>query len=161
MNPRAPFLIEELGLTAHPEGGFFREIFRSSSIVTAESSGAHRTAITSIYYLLPAGQVSRFHRVSSDEVWHFLEGEPLELYTLDPSLATLHIHLLGPVSDKARPVHTIPANFWQAALPTGAFTLAGCTVGPGFEYDGFALLAEDANLKETVTQRFPDLARLL
>ena len=161
MHPRASSLIETLGLVPHPEGGFFREVFRSSSLVTAKSTGAHRTAITSIYYLLPAGQVSKFHRVTSDEVWHFLEGDPLELYTLEPDLAVLQAHVLGPVSGTTQPIYAVPANHWQAAMPKGVFTLAGCTVGPGFEYDDFGLLARDTMLRDAAKRRYPHLADLL
>jgi hypothetical protein len=160
MHPRAIALIKLLSLAPHPEGGFFREIFRSSSIVSS-STGLRRTAITSIYYLIPAGQVSKFHRVASDEIWHYLEGEPLELYTLDPSLATLETHLLGRTSDKTQPIQVVLASFWQAAMPTGAFTLAGCTVGPGFEYEDSVMLADDGGLRERVGARFPSIAKLL
>ena len=161
MHPRASSLIATLNLAPHPEGGFFREIFRSSAIVTPSPTGSQRRAITSIYYLLSDGQVSKFHRVGSDEVWHFLEGDSLELHRIDPSLVTLQTHLLGPASDKAQPVHVVPANFWQAAVPTGAFTLVGCTAGPGFEYEDFTLLAENANMVQTVGRRFPRMATLL
>jgi predicted cupin superfamily sugar epimerase len=161
MDPRASALIETLALVPHAEGGFFREVFRSAALVTTAASGTPRSAVTSIYYLLPAGQVSRFHRITSDEIWHFLEGDPLELHTLDPSSLSLRTVLLGPVSGSTVPIHVVPANHWQAALPGGAFTLASCTVGPGFEYDDFVLLAEDAILRTTVRERFPGLAALL
>lgn len=161
MHPRASYLVESLALTPHPEGGYFREVFRSSSIVAAKASGAQRTAITSIYYLLAAGQVSKFHRVASDEVWHSLEGEPLELHVLDPDLAGMRTYLLGPVSANAQPICTVPADYWQAAMPRGAFALVGCTVGPGFEYEDFVLMANDAAVSERLKSRFPDLETLL
>ncbi len=161
MDPRASFLIDTLGLSPHPEGGFFREVIRSSAVVTPSSSSAQRSAITSIYFLLPVGHVSRWHRLRSDEIWHFLEGEPLELHTLDPSLETLRTHLLGPASDGAHPIHVVPANHWQAALPGGAFTLVGCTMGPGFEFEDFALLAQNEKLPNTLKERYPELAMLL
>jgi uncharacterized protein len=161
MHPRASFLIESLGLRAHPEGGFFREVFRSPSVVTAKSSGAQRTALTSIYYLLTAGQASKFHRVTSDEVWHFLEGDPLELYLIDPSLTTMQTQMLGPVSSKVQPIFTVPANCWQAARPKGEFTLSGCTVGPGFEYEDFVLLSGQEVLATAVKEKFPHMAALI
>ena len=161
MHPRASFLIESLDLRAHPEGGFFREIFRSTSTVVPASTGSTRCAITSMYHLISAGEVSRLHHVASDEIWHFFEGEPLELYLIDPSLTALETKLLGPRSEAAQPVHIVPGNFWQAARPTGAFTLAGCTVGPGFEYEDFTLLEHHADLREKMRVRFPDLATLL
>jgi uncharacterized protein len=161
MHPRASFLIESLGLRAHPEGGFFREVFRSASIVTSKTTDSQRAALTSIYYLLPAGQVSKFHRVISDEVWHFLEGDPLELYVIDPSLTSLHTHLLGPASGDAQPIFTVPANHWQAARPKREFTLSGCAVGPGFEYEDFRLLSEQRSLALTVKEKFPHVATLV
>jgi len=114
-----------------------------------------------MYYLLPGGRVSKFHRVASDEIWHFLEGDPLELGTIEPSLAAFQTHLLGPASDRAQPVHVVPANSWQAARPAGAFTLAGCTVGPGFEYGDLTMLEDDAAVMETVRRKFPGLGWLL
>jgi predicted cupin superfamily sugar epimerase len=161
MDPRASYLIDILGLVPHPEGGYFREFFRSPSIVTARESGTRRKAISSIYYLVLAGQVSKFHRVASDEVWHFLEGDTLQLHTLDPDITTVQTHVLGPVSGIVQPICIVPAAHWQAAEPAGAFTLAGCTVGPGFEYEDVSFLAEDATLRQAVTERFPVLARLL
>lgn len=161
MHSRALSLIEHLDLKVHPEGGYFREVFRSSSLVTVSPSAAQRTTVTSIYYLLPGGQVSKLHRAGADEVWHFLEGDPLELYTLDPGLTALRTHLLGPVSGKAQPIHAVPANEWQAAMSKGAFTLAGCTTGPGFEYADFALLADDAELAKAARVKFPAVARFL
>jgi uncharacterized protein len=161
MDPRASSLIETLGLAAHPEGGFFREVFRADSLVTPSSSAPQRSALTSIYYLLPAGHKSRWHRVASDEVWQFLEGDPLELHILDPTLARLRTHLLGAVSDGVRPVQAVPPLHWQAAVPIGAFTLATCTVGPGFEFADLSLLTDNQLLREKMRQEFPQLASLL
>lgn len=99
--------------------------------------------------------------MTSDEAWHFLDGDPLTLHVVDPALETLHTHLLGPVAGDARPIHVVPANHWQAAVPTGAFTLVGCTMGPGFEFEDFTLLAQDALLAQTVRERYPYLSPLL
>jgi predicted cupin superfamily sugar epimerase len=97
--------------------------------------------MTTIYFLLPRGAHSRWHRVESDEVWHFYEGAPLELLWIDEGLGTLRIERLGPVdvAGDTRPAFTIPARCWQAARTTGEYTLVGCTVGPGFEFDDFAM----------------------
>ena len=114
----------------HPEGGHFVEIFRSP-------------ALTTIFFLLCDGEVSRWHRVrGSDEAWHFYEGAPLELLTAAESFDRVERHALGPVGEGRRPVHVVPADRWQAARTTGAYTLVGCSVGPGFDFDRFDLVRD-------------------
>jgi predicted cupin superfamily sugar epimerase len=135
MHPRAAELIESLGLKQHPEGGFYREIFRSSSLVTPGDSRTERSALTTIYFLLTDDTYSRWHRVRSDEVWHLYEGGPLEVLELDDECQELAAH---PVA----PVHVVPAGRWQAARSLGPYTLVGCTVGPGFDFADFELLAD-------------------
>ena len=129
MHPRAQQLIEQLGLEPHPEGGWYRQIYKSDSRVTRAADNADRSALTTIYFLLVEGTFSAWHRVSSDEVWHFYEGDALELLTRDSSTRL----------DADHRVHVIRANEWQAARPLGAYTLVGCTVGPGFEFDDFEM----------------------
>jgi len=135
MHPRAQELIEKLALAPHPEGGWYRQAFRSEERVTRLRDGAVRTALTTIYFLLAEGTYSAWHRVESDEAWHFYDGEPLELLTrLDPADTPSSTRL-----DETNRVHVVPAGHWQAARPLGAWTLVGCTVGPGFEFDDFQL----------------------
>ena len=129
MHPRARHLIDSLHLEPHPEGGWYRQIYKSAEKVTRHADGAERTALTTIYFLLAEGEESVWHRVSSDEVWHFYEGDPLELRVGDDTV------ILG---DERR-AHVVPANAWQAARPLGAYALVGCTVGPGFEFDDFEM----------------------
>lgn len=136
---RAEELIACLGLSPHPEGGHFRELFRSETTVTA-ADGRVRAALTTIYFLLRAGEVSRWHRVASDETWHFYEGEPLELWVADPDGGAPRCLRLGPVGDDARPAAVVPAGCWQAARPLGAYALVGCTVGPGFDFADFSFV---------------------
>src|SRR5215510_3972505 len=88
MHPRARALIAELKLEPHPEGGFYREIYRSAGVVWPADVRRARNALTTIYFLLPAGTFSAWHRVSADEVWHLYEGEPLELFVVEPQLTT-------------------------------------------------------------------------
>jgi uncharacterized protein len=153
MNPHAAQLIASLRLAPHPEGGHFREIYRSTSRVRPADERAERAALTTIYFLLTAAEVSRWHRVASDEVWHHYEGDALELFTADSEFATVTRHLLGPIGAGAQPVHVVAANQWQAARPTGAYALVGCTVAPGFEFADFQMLEELPPAAAAVLQR--------
>ena len=109
-------VIAALGLAAHPEGGWFRETWRDE----------HATAI---YYLLQEGERSHWHRVDATEIWHFYDGDPLELSTPAGAVALSRDH----------PQHVVPAGTWQAARPLGRWTLVGCTVSPPFEFSRFEL----------------------
>src|SRR5262245_15762521 len=124
---RALNLIDLLHLVPHPEGGHFAEVFRSPSVVDPRDGRPPRAAVTTIFFLLRAGERSAMHAVASDEVWHFYEGDPLELVWIDPHFTTIHRAVLGPVSSTRRPVAVVPAGCWQAARPTGAYTLVGCS----------------------------------
>ena len=162
MHPRAADLISTLDLRPHPEGGFYREVHRSASVVTTSDARGERAALTTIYFLLTAGAQSRWHRVESDEVWHFYEGDPLELLELDARVTTLARHRLGPVDGiTQRPVYTIPAGAWQAARTLGDYTLVGCTVGPGFDFADFRLLADEPSLADAVRRAWPMVAPLV
>jgi predicted cupin superfamily sugar epimerase len=138
MHDRAGELISELRLEPHPEGGYFREVFRSSRMVKPMDERSARSALTTIYFLLVKGQHSRWHRVASDEAWHFYEGDPLVVYWIDDHDG-LHEELLG--SKNGRPLCVVPAGCWQAARPRGEYSLVGCTVGPGFDFQDFEMIA--------------------
>jgi predicted cupin superfamily sugar epimerase len=162
MNQRASVLIEILSLKPHPEGGYYTEIFRSPRHVTAEASFGIRNAITSIYFLILEDEPSRWHRVMSDEVWHFLEGSPAEIFTVDPIGLQLEQHFLGPAAEKGqRPAVVIPAGHWQGTRTHGDYTLAGCTVGPGFDFSDFKLLRDEPALHDRFRRNFPELPDLL
>jgi predicted cupin superfamily sugar epimerase len=162
MNPRAVELIDELALEPHPEGGYYREIFRSKTLLAPADRRGARAALTTIYFLLPAGAVSRWHRVTSDEVWHFYEGGPLELHELDAACQTLSNQRLAPFAANSQaPVHSIAAGQWQAARPLGDYALVGCTVAPGFDFADFTMLADDAARAAHVRSRWPELAVLI
>ena len=132
-------LIQQLDLQAHPEGGFYKEIYRSAQRVNSPVNQHPRNTVTSIYFLLLKGQISRFHKVLHDETWHFYAGDPLRLIDLHSDYEE---HILG---DKTQPhyQHTIIANHWQAAETTGKYSLMGCTVAPGFDFKDFSFLADD------------------
>jgi uncharacterized protein len=158
---RSAQLIAALGLAPHPEGGYFAEVYRSASSVMPEDARPSRLALTSIYFLLPAGAVSRWHRVLSDEVWHFYEGAPLNLWMAPPEAIEATPHRLGPIADGQRPVRTVPAGWWQAARSAGEYSLVGCTVGPGFEFQDFALAADHAEIAARFRTRGGAFAALL
>lgn len=145
-------------LEEHPEGGRFREVFRSARIV-ATPDRRSRAALTHIYFSLNAGEVSRFHRVASDEVWNFYRGKGLALYTWDGTTAAPHRTLL---SAEARCFcHVVPAGAWQAAEAIGETVLVGCSVAPGFEYEDFSLMELDSEEARTLMSIAPELKRLV
>ena len=159
MHSRAAELIRILGLRPHPEGGHYAEMYRSASRVLPIGRDVERPSLTSIYFLLAAGEHSCWHRVLSDEVWHYYEGDPLELLRFDDE--GLHRVRLGPVAHETRPVAIIPAGSWQAARPLGAYTLGGCTVGPGFDFDDFTLAVDFPDVAARIGGAGADLARLI
>ena len=162
MHPRATALIALLDLKPHPEGGFYKEIFRSTEQVTPADERGTRSALTTIYFLLVRGASSRWHQVDSDEVWHLYEGGPLELLELSANGDTLLRHRLGVLGDGDNvPVRTIPAGAWQAARPLGDYVLVGCTVGPGFDFADFRLLADDVERASLVRDALPQVADLI
>ncbi len=130
MHPRAQHLIDTLALAPHPEGGWYRQVFKSAERVTRHADGADRVALTTIYFVLVEGTSSAWHRVQSDEVWHFYEGDPLKLSIRGEEPVVL---------DADHRVHVVAARAWQSARPLGAYVLVGCTVGPGFEFGDFEM----------------------
>ena len=126
-------IVELLDLAPHPEGGWYRETWR------APAGPGGRAVGTAIYYLLAQGQVSRWHRVDAAEVWHWYAGGALEL-SLSPDGASVETLTLGSdLTAGERPQAVVPAGCWQGARPLGEFTLVGCTVSPGFQFDGFEM----------------------
>jgi len=147
---RVAQLIEALQLAPHPEGGFYREIFRSTASVQPADGRSARAALTTIYFLLPSGASSRWHRVTSDEVWHLYEGGPLELRMAPPDLSMVTRTTLGPAITSDGPVCTVPAGWWQSARPLGHYALMGCTVGPGFDFADFTMIGDDPSAAEAI-----------
>lgn len=153
-------LIERLGLAPHPEGGFYREVYRSELEVEhpALPDGARRAAGTHIYFLLPAGDRSAFHRVrASDEIWHLYAGGPLELHLIHPD-GRHEERLLASDLERGEPVAIVPAGAWQAARPAPGtpWALAGATVAPGFDFADF-----DLPPAEELARRFPEHEELV
>ncbi len=133
----AKHLIQRLGLARHPEGGWYRETWR------AEAAPGQRAAGSAIYYLLEVDDVSHWHRIDADEIWHWYAGGPLSL-TLSPNGHDAEAHRLGPeIAAGQKPQIVVPKGWWQTAVSLGAWTLVGCTVSPAFEFAGFELAGPD------------------
>jgi len=134
--PSAADVIRALDLAPHPEGGHFRETFRDSQTLNG------RAASTAIYYLLAAGELSRWHRVDAVEVWHWYAGAPLQLAIAKPNESAKVMRLGPSLTDGERPQAIVPTGDWQSAKSLGDWTLVGCTVAPGFDFAGFELAPE-------------------
>lgn len=130
-------VVSLLNMQPHPEGGHYVETFRDSV-----SDDAGRAASTLIYFLLPEGVLSRWHKVDAVETWHWYAGAPLEL-SISSDAGPKEVHTLGnDLLEGQRPQGIVPRDAWQQARSLGAWTLVGCTVAPGFQFEGFVLAPE-------------------
>jgi len=131
-------LIKKYDLAPHPEGGYFKEIYRSGQTLKSPITAETRNSITHIYFLLVQGQFSRFHRVIHDEIWNFYEGDPIQLIQFNA--AGITEETMGPGCNGYTAI--VPGNTWQAAVTTGRYSLVGCTVAPGFDFSDFSFLRD-------------------
>ncbi|MFH0895128.1 MAG: cupin domain-containing protein [Bacteroidota bacterium] len=154
MNQSEEF-IKKLELQKHPEGGWFRECFRSEIIIPAFALPDHkadRCCYTSIFYLLEENDFSSFHRLKSDELWYYHQGDCVEIFSIDPD-GKLQRNLLGKDIDNGHQMQiVIPAGCWFAAqaVSSGKYALMGCMVSPGFDFDDFEM-----GNAENLIQKFP------
>ena len=156
MDVKVEEIIELLSLKPHPEGGYFRESYRTPGRIAAdalpEEYGSERSYCTAIYYLLEGKAYSRLHRIASDEIWHFYLGDPLVVAEIDHE-GQIRETTLGPdLKDGQRLQHVVTAKCWFGAyLPHGSnFALTGCTVAPGFDFADFEM-----GDKEELLKRYP------
>jgi len=132
-------IISQLELAPHPEGGWYRQTW------VADNAG--RPAGTCIYFLLKRGERSHWHRVDAVEIWHYYAGAPLVLNMSETPAGPAVAQVLGPdIAGGQVPQIIVPTGHWQSARPTGDWTLVGCTVSPGFSFDGFDLAAKDFDI---------------
>lgn len=138
-------LIQRYGLEPHPEGGWFKQTYKSNEQINAgglpERFGANRAFSTAIYFLLEKGNFSAFHRIKSDECWHFYDGDPLVIYVIEQT-GELRVISLGSDYEKGQAFqYVVPANCWFASRPASEseYCFVGCTVSPGFEFEDFEL----------------------
>jgi uncharacterized protein len=155
-------IISDLNLLPHPEGGFFRETYRSEGLVDIQSLGSEykskRSFSTCIYFMLTSDTFSAFHRIKQDEIWHFYDGSVLCLYLISP-VGEYSTVLIGRDFENGEiPQFVVPGGYWFGATVTDDYSLVGCTVSPGFEFVDFDLAARDElvscfpNLKDIITK---------
>lgn len=150
MNAPVRDLVRRFSLLPHPEGGFFRESYRSPEALSLPRGS--RSASTAIYFLLPEGSVSKLHRIQSDEVWHFYLGGPLRLTELHPDGGRREVVLGQDVKKGQLLQHVVSAGVWFGAAPEkgSAYSFVGCTVAPGFDFADFELA-----VRAELVKRFP------
>jgi len=138
-------LIDKLELLPHPEGGYFKETYRSQGEIPEASLSSdfegNRNYATGIYYLLESGDYSALHKIKQDEMWHFYQGDAIELVTITEE-GELNVVLIGSdIANNEQPQYVVPKNVWFAASVSkpNSYALAGCTVSPGFDFRDFEL----------------------
>ena len=142
-------LIDKYKLIPHPEGGHYAVVYESKQAVTSPVVNEDRKAITHIYFLLLKGQVSIFHKVVHDEIWNFYDGDPLKLIKYDGS--TVEENIIG--SGCSDYVSIVEGGVYQAAESTGRYSLVGCSVAPGFEFEDFSFLCDQFETKEKLLKK--------
>ena len=157
--------IRSLKLVPHPEGGYYREVYRSQETLPRKALPSRyskpRSISTSIFYLLRGRDCSRFHRLASDELWHFHAGSALTLHVITPQGQYQALHLGGTGRGGQTPQVVIPKNYWFAATVDTPrdYTLAGCTVAPGFDFADFEM-ADRATLLSLCPRKAALIRRL-
>ena len=161
MKQSASYYIDKLNLRSHPEGGYFAETYRSDelidSIALPKRFGGNRSFSTAIYFLLDGHQFSAFHRIKSDELWHFYDGIPLMVYIIHPDGALETLKIGNDLEEGCKFQGIVKAGCWFASCPINkqGFSLVGCTVAPGFDFKDFEL----AN--EALIKQFPQHGELI
>ncbi len=153
MHSKAKYYIDKLKLITHPEGGYYREIYRSGEFIDIEGLPDRyknkRVFSTSIYFLIEGRQVSKFHKLKSDETWHFYDGGSIKIYILDENKTLNQVILGKELSEENLFQFTIKKNNWFAAELTesDSFALIGCSVSPGFDFEDFELAERNSLIK--------------
>lgn len=154
-------IVEQLGLIPHPEGGFYKETYRSKHLIPVQSlSGfsGDRSFCTSIYFLLTSDNFSAFHRIKQDEIWHFYKGSPLYVHVIYPDGQYVR-HTVGMNFEAGElPQLTVPAGCWFASSVKegGIYSFVGCTVAPGFDFDDFELVSYG-----TLSAQYPNHSQII
>lgn len=142
--------IRVLGLQPHVEGGHYKETYKSTLECGFTGFVGARSVCTGIYFLLAEGEFSAFHRIKSDEMWHFYDGDPLSIYIITPS-GELNVVTLGlDLVNGQQPQAVVPADCWFASRveSPGHFALVGCTVAPGFDFQDFEMAKREELVRD-------------
>lgn len=162
MNEKAKIIAEKLGLQPHPEGGYFKEIYRAEEKIgnpeLPERFSGDRNFSTSIYFMLSGNEKSHFHRIKSDEIWHFYSGTTLVLHLIDAAGNYSTVKIGNDILAGETPQAFIPHGNWFAAEveDKNSYALVGCTVSPGFDFADFEL----ATQKE-LCEKYPEYSELI
>ncbi len=149
-------IIKFLDLQPHPEGGFFKETYRSEGIINADNLGTNyqgeRNYSTCIYFLLTSDTFSAFHRIHQDEIWHFYSGSPIHIHTISEDGIYTQTMLGSTIENGEIPQHVVAGGSWFGAtvIRDADYALVGCTVAPGFDFLDFELASRDE-----LINRFP------
>ncbi|WP_422080814.1 cupin domain-containing protein [Ulvibacterium sp.] len=147
-------IIQSLGLKPHPEGGYFKETYRSEGTIDPKNLGdaysGSRNYATGIYFLLTSKTFSAFHKIQQDEIWHFYKGSPIQLHMISPNGDYSNVRIGNDFKKGERPQFTVPGAYWFAAetFNKGAYSLMGCTVSPGFDFEDFVLADRQSLLSQ-------------
>ena len=159
---RTEIIIKTLQLNPHPEGGYFRETYRSEGMISGEELGERYTGkrnfSTGIYFLLTSESFSAFHRIVQDEAWHFYDGSPLFLHMISPRGEYTRVTIGRNFEKGEVPQFVVPGGTWFAAGVAGedSFSLLGCTVAPGFDFADFEM-----GRRKDLTTLFPHLKEII
>lgn len=132
-------IVNHLDLLPHPEGGYYKETYRSRLSGEFDSFDGSRDVATGIYYLLEEGDFSALHRIKSDETWHFYAGDPLELIEITPDGRLIETKIGNDLLNNEKPQYTVEAGNWFGTKSSGKYSLVGCTVYPGFDFKDFEM----------------------
>ena len=153
---------QQLGLVAHPEGGYYIQTYKSAETIARDGLDTrytgHRSVGTAIYYLLTPGTFSELHRLRSDEIFHFYLGDPVEQLQLWPDGSSKVVVIGTDLAGGQIPQLVVPKDVWQGArlLAGGSFALLGCTVSPGFEFEDY-----ESGTRKDLTQNYPAQTELI
>lgn len=151
-------IIKKYNLIPHPEGGYYREIFRSKTQITSPAVNKKRTTATHIYFFLLEKQISKFHKVVHDEIWSFYQGDALKVIIFEGETAKETI-----IGHRQKDGYTviIPGGCYQAAESIGEYSLVGCTVAPGFEFEDMSFLYQDESNKSKLLKSHPEYKKFI
>ena len=158
----AETIIKKLQLQPHPEGGYFKETYRSQGSIPQEHLAKEyqgsRNYATSIYFLLTSDTFSAFHKINQDEIWHFYDGSPILLHMISPEGNYSKVYIGKEIEKGQQPQYVVPGGYWFAAevISEGSFAFVGCTVAPGFDFNDF-----DLPNREDLIEKFPQHERLI